>query len=180
MKVSGSSSGGSTSYDFVSNVCSAQWSNGTVSLPCPGTDGDPRGFVLSVANPVLENGVTNSRPGLLTSPQNVYNGQIVGTYPTVAVLPGDHFQATLDCQYGASDCFVIFRVDAQMAGGVTQNMGTFAERYDGLYNPVDIDLELPCGQECQFHSNRALKWSRNRRPGHVGGCKNHSYPGNRR
>ncbi len=150
IKVSGSSSGGSTSYDFVSNVCAAQWSNGTISLPCPGTDGDSRGFVLSVANPVLENGVTNSRPGLLTSPQDVYNGQIVGTYPTVAVLPGDHFQATLDCQYGASDCFVIFRVDAGMAGGVTQNMGTFAERYDGLYNPVDIDLSSLAGKNVNF------------------------------
>jgi hypothetical protein len=150
IKVSGSSSGGSTAYDFVSNVCSAQWFNGTVTLPCPGTDGDPRGFVLSVANPVLENGVTDSRPGLLTSPQNVYNGQLAGIYPTIAVQVGDHFQATLDCQYGAADCFVIFRLDAEMAGGVTQNMATYAEKYDGLYNPVDIDLSSLAGKNVNF------------------------------
>ncbi len=150
IKVSGSGTGGSVSYDFVKNVCAAQWFNGTVTLPCPGTDGDSRGSVMNVANPVLENGVTDSRPGLLTEPQNVYNGQIAGTYPTLAVLAGDHFQATLDCQYGAADCFVIFRLDAEMAGGVTQNMGTFAEKYDGLYNPVNIDLSSLAGKNVNF------------------------------
>jgi hypothetical protein len=146
IKVSGSGTSGSAGYDFVKNFCAAQWFNGTVTLPCPGTDGDARGFVLNVTNPVLENGVTDSRPGLLTVPQNVSNGQIAGTYPTLAVLPGDHFRATLDCQFGATDCFVIFRLDAGMAGGVTQNLGTFAEKYDGLYNPVDIDLSSLAGK----------------------------------
>lgn len=150
IKVTGSAPGGSNGYDFVNNVCSAQWFNGTVTLPCPGSDGDSRGFVLSVTSPVLENGVTDSRPGLVTSPQNVYNGQIAGIYPTQSILPGDHFQATLDCQYGAVDCFVIFRVDAEMAGGITQNLGTFAEKYDGLYNPVDINLSSLAGKNVNF------------------------------
>ncbi len=150
IQVSGSGTGGTTSYDFVSNVCSAQWFNGTIILPCPGTDGDARGFVFSVTNPVLENGVTDSRPGLLTAPQNVFNGQIAGTYPTLTVQPGDHFQATIDCQFGAADCFVIFRLDALMAGGVIQNLGTFAERYDGLYTPLNIDLSSLAGKSVNF------------------------------
>jgi hypothetical protein len=150
IKVSGSGTGGTAGYDFVKNFCAAQWSNGTVILPCPGTDGDVRGFVFNVTNPVLENGVVDSRPGLLTAPQNISNGQITGTYPTQAVLAGDHFRATLDCQFTASDCFVIFRVDAQVVGGLAQNLGIFAEKYDGLYNVVDIDLSSLAGKNVNF------------------------------
>ena len=150
IKVSGSSSSGSTVYDFVSNVCSAQWFSGAGALPCPGTDGDSRGFVLTIANPRLENGTTSTQPGLLTFPQFITNGYIQGYYPAVNVLTGDHFQATLDCDYGAADCFVIFRLDYQIGSGPVQTLGTFAERYDGLYNPVDIDLSPLSGQSVKF------------------------------
>ena len=150
IKVSGTSPGGTTGYDFVKNICSAQWFNGTVTLPCPGTDGDARGFALSVANPVLENGVTDFRPGLLTVPQNINNGQIAGFYPAITVQSGDHFQATINCQFGATDCFVILRLDAGLPTGVTQNLGTFAEKYDGLYTPVDIDLSSLAGKDVKF------------------------------
>jgi hypothetical protein len=150
IKVSGSSSSGSTVYDFVSNVCSAQWFSGAGALPCPGTDGDSRGFVLTIANPRLENGTTSTQPGLLTFPQFITNGYIQGYYPSVNVLTDDHFQATLDCDYGAADCFVIFRLDYQIGSGPVQTLGTFAERYDGLYNPVDIDLSPLSGQSVKF------------------------------
>jgi hypothetical protein len=150
IRVSGSGSGGSTALDFVSSVCTAQWLSASGVLPCPGTDGDARGFVLSVTNPRLENGVTDPRPGLLTFPQNVYNGYIQGVYPAFAVQAGDHFRATLNCEYGAADCFVIFRLDYRIAGGATQNLGTFAETYDGIYYSADIDLSSLAGQNVNF------------------------------
>lgn len=141
---------GTTALDFVSTVCTAQWTNGTDVLPCPGTDGDTRGFVLPETSPRLENGTTSSQPGLLTFPQNVQNGYIQGIYTDFTVQTGDRFQATINCEYGATSCFVIFRIDAEMAGGVTQNLGTFAEKYDGLYYPVDIDLSLLSGKTVHF------------------------------
>lgn len=150
IQVSGSSSGGSTAYNFVSNVCSAQWYSGAGILPCPGTDGDSRGFVLSVTNPQLENGTTDSRPGLLTFPQNAYNGYIQGFFPAYTVQAGDHFQSTINCEYGATECFVIFRLDYQVGGGQVQTLWAFAERYDGLYYPVDIDLSALAGQNVRF------------------------------
>ncbi len=149
INVSGASAG-MTVLDFVSTACTAQWTNGTAALPCPGTDGDARGFVLPETNPRLENGTTSSQPGLLTFPQNVTNGFIQGVYTDFTVQSGDRFQATINCEYGATDCFVIFRVDAEMAGGVTQNMGTFAEKYDGLYYPVDIDISSLAGKTVHF------------------------------
>jgi hypothetical protein len=150
MKVSGTSSGSTTAYDFASNTCSAQWFSGAGALTCPGTNGDVRGFVLKVATPKLENGVTDTRPGILTFPQSVNNGYIQGYYPPFSVLAGDHFQATLDCEYGATDCFVIFRLDYQIASGPILTLGTFAEKYDGLYSPIDIDLSSLSGQTVKF------------------------------
>jgi hypothetical protein len=143
-------SGASTAYDFAGNVCTAQWTSGAGNLSCPGTDGDARGFVLSVANPMLENGTTDTRPGLLTFPQNVFDGYIQGLYPSFHVQSGDRFQALVNCQYGATDCFVLFRLDYQLGSGPIQSLWSIGERYDGLYYPADIDLSSLAGQDVRF------------------------------
>ena len=148
--VSGSGSGGTTAFDFVSSVCTATWSSGSGILPCPGTDGDTRGFVLGVTTPRLENGVTDTQPGLLTFPQNSSAGYIQGAYPAFGVQAGDRFKARLTCEYGASDCFVIYRLDYRIGGGPVQTLGTFGERYDGLYYSADIDLSALAGQNVNF------------------------------
>ena len=148
--VSGSSSGGTTAFDFVNSLCTATWSSGAGVLPCPGTDGDTRGFVLNITSPRLENGVTDTRPGLLTFPQNASTGYIQGAYPNFAVQSGDRFKATLNCEYGASDCFVIYRLDYRIGGGPVQTLGTFGERYDGLYYAADVDLTVLAGQNVNF------------------------------
>jgi hypothetical protein len=148
--VTGSSSGGTTAFDFVNSVCTAQWTSASGVLPCPGTDGDSRGFVMNLSGPRLENGATDSRPGLLTFPQNAATGYIQGTYPAFSVQSGDRFQSTLTCEYGASDCFVIYRLDYRIGGGPVQTLGTFAERYDGLYYPADISLGSLAGQSVNF------------------------------
>ncbi len=148
--VSGSSSGGTTAYDFTNSLCMATWTSAAGTLPCPGTDGDSRGFLLSLTGPRLENGVTDARPGILTFPQNSATGYIQGAYPAFAVQSGDRFKATLSCEYGASDCFVIYRLDYRVGGGAIQTLGTFGERYDGLYYAADIDLSSLAGQNVNF------------------------------
>ncbi len=64
-------------------MCAAKWVSGAGQLPCPSSDGDGRGFAVSVDHPKLENGTTDSAPGLLVSPQNNYNGYIQGFYPRI-------------------------------------------------------------------------------------------------
>ena len=80
---SGSSTG--VAYDFAANYCSASWYSIQGSLPCPGTDGDSRGFVLKVNQPQLENGSFDTGSGLITMPQNAFNGDIHGEYPAFLV-----------------------------------------------------------------------------------------------
>ena len=128
----------------------ASAASGAGTLPCPGTEGDARGFVLSVTSPRLENGVTDTRPGLLMFPQNSSTGYLQGTYPAFTVQGGDHFKTTLSCEYGAADCFVIYRLDYRVGGGSIQTLGTFGERYDGLYYAADIDLSGLAGQGVSF------------------------------
>ncbi|NJC98200.1 MAG: hypothetical protein FIB03_18010 [Anaerolineae bacterium] len=100
-----------TAYDFAANACSATWFSGAGQLPCPGTNGDAKGFVLKVSNPKLESGATDSRPGLVTFPQNVQDGYIQGIYPAFKVQSGDRFQSTINCEYGATSCYAVFRLD---------------------------------------------------------------------
>ena len=139
-----------TAYDFAANVCMAQWTSGAGTLPCPGTDGDSRGFVLKVSNPQLENGSTSTSPGLITFPQNISNGYIRGAYPAYTVQSGDHFQSIVNCAYGATQCNVIFRLDYQVNGGIVQTFWSWAEKYDGLYYSANIDLTPLTGENVNF------------------------------
>jgi hypothetical protein len=143
------SSGSSTAYDFVTNFCLATWTSGADVLPCPGTDGSANGFVLKLDAPTLENGVTGS-PGLLTVPQNVTDGFIQGVYPAFTVQAGDHFQSIVNCQYGATACYVTFRLDYQIGSGPVTNLWSFKEKYEGMYYRADRDLSSLAGQSVKF------------------------------
>ncbi|RJP48914.1 MAG: hypothetical protein C4583_13415 [Anaerolineaceae bacterium] len=139
-----------TAYDFVAKMCDAKWVSGAGTLPCPGTDGDAKGFVLKLTNPQLETGATDPRPGLLTNPQNTTNGYIQGIYPAFRVQAGDHFQSIVNCQYGAVSCYVVFRLDYQIGDGTPKTFWTFGEKYEGQYYQADKDLSSLAGQDVKF------------------------------
>lgn len=137
-------------FDFGANACSAAWFSGSGSLPCPGTDGDSRGFVLQVNNPTLESGAAASGLGLVTFPQNVFNGYIQGIYPPYTVKAGDRFRSIVNCSFGQTTCSVIFRLDYQTGSGPITTFWAFAEKYDGLFYQSDLDLSPLVGQNVKF------------------------------
>jgi len=138
-------------YDFVASYCSATWTNDAgAALPCPGTAGSADGYVLRKDAPQLENGVTSSMPGLITFPRNITDGYIQGVFPAVTVQSGDRFQAVVGCEYGATSCYVTFRLDYQIGGGAVQTLWSFTERYDGLYYQANVDLSPLAGQNVNF------------------------------
>lgn len=139
-----------SAYDFAANACSAVWYSGSGQLPCPGSEGDTRGFILKLAAPKLENGTTDSRPGLLTVPQNVNNGYIQGFYPPYTVKAGDRFRATIGCEHGATSCYVVFRLDYQIGGGSIQTLWAFVEKYEGQVYEANVDLSPLVGQNVKF------------------------------
>ncbi len=149
INVTGSAGSPGTAYDFAANACSATWTSGAGTLPCPGSDGDARGFVIRQDAPLLE-GNTTAGPGLLVSPQSITDGYIQAVYPAFAVQAGDRFQSIVSCQYGATACYVTFRVDYRIGSGPIQTLIVFRERYEGLYYRMDVDLSSLAGQNVTF------------------------------
>jgi len=138
-----------TGYDFLANACAAEWRNASQVLPCPGTDGDNKGFVLLLNSPVMENGVVQDK-GLLTFPERVKDGMITGTYPAFNVQSGDRFQAWINCLDKANDCDMIFKLQYQIGNGAIQTLGQWREVYERQYYSIDMDLSSLSGQKVKF------------------------------
>jgi hypothetical protein len=138
------------SYDFAANACSGVWYSAAGQLPCPGAEGDAKGFVLKLATPKLENGTIDTRPGLLAFPQNVNNGYIQGFFPPYTVKTGDRFRATIGCENGATSCYVVFRLDYQIGNGSILTLWSFVEKYEGQVYEANIDLNSLVGQNVKF------------------------------
>ena len=130
------------SYDFIQNMCGGLWVYDGGPIPCPVNYNKLFfGYVLKVDNPILENGLPAGAPALLTVPQNKFNGVIQGIFPVDDIIKGDHFQATISCQYGATACSVMYQLDyGQGTGTNFVTLWKFKEQYDGLFYNVDIDL----------------------------------------
>ncbi len=136
-------------YDFAANVCDAEWENNTRSLPCPGTDGDTKGFVLLLYGPKQEDG-TKKDIGIVTHPRRANDGLITGTYPGINIKSGDHFQAQISCLDKANDCDVIFRLEYQVGNGTIRQLGQWHEVFEGKYYPINIDLSSLDGNKVKF------------------------------
>ena len=127
-------------YDFVAEMCSALWVYDGGPIPCPtNTSKLQYGHVEKVNNPILENGQAPGSPALLTVPHQKYNGVIKGYFPIDEIFRGDHFQATIGCQYGATNCYVTYMLEFERAGEATTLL-KFREQYDGLVSQIDYDL----------------------------------------
>ena len=137
-------------YDFIENVCNATWISSAGQLACPSQEGDAQGYVLTVRNPVLENGVMDARAAILVGPQDIENGYTIGIFPEYTVQSGDRFQTTISCKNDARDCYVVFRLDYQIGFGAIQTISAYLERYEGLSYTVDVDLSFLAGQDLKF------------------------------
>ena len=137
-------------YDFVANATYAQWRSGAGVLPFPGTSGDSRGFAFQVNNPHLEDDSIDASPGLLTVPQNKFNGYIQATYPEFQVQQGDRLQTLVNCEFGAKGCYVTFRIDYLLPNGVQKTLWTWKEASEGRFFRASIDLSPLAGQKVRF------------------------------
>ena len=138
------------SYNFALQAARAQsWMSGAGLLSFPGTDGDPNGFAQKLDSVKTETGATVNLPTLLMVPQNKTDGYIQGLFPSLAIQNGDHFQTTIGCQYGASACYVTYRIDYRTSTGA-RTLWSARERNEGLTYNVNIDLSFLAGQNVEF------------------------------
>jgi hypothetical protein len=140
-------------YDFVESACAAQWTSNDGPLPCPGLDGDAHGFVVLLNQSKLEDGTLAKLPTLLTSPQFSGNGTVQGVYPEYLVQAGDHLQATVSCEEGATSCSVLYHIGYIDSSGSAHDLWNIGEFYDGQYFNLDLDLSQFAGQRLKFILN---------------------------
>lgn len=139
-----------SAYSFVYNLCQADWSSGAGTLPCSGTDGDSRGFVIFQEKPRLETGAVENEPALLTVPQAINDGVIRGRYPSYTVKTGDRFRTVVGCEYNAKNCAVRFQLDYQIDNGPIQTLAYWDEKNEGGLTSVDLDLNSLAGKSVRF------------------------------
>jgi hypothetical protein len=138
-------------YDFAKNFCApgVKWISGAGELPCPGTSGSDKGWVLLFDEPQLENMAIDDEPGLQVHPQKVNDGWIRGTYPENNLTSDTTFKTIVGC-YGSSNCDVNFHLIARVNGGAEQTLGTWHEVQDGTFKRVEVDLSSMTGKRVQF------------------------------
>ena len=88
--------------------------------------------------------------GLLLAPNNVNNGYVQGIYPSCKVQSGDRFQATIGCEFNATNWYVAHRLDYQIGTGAVKTFWTFREKYEGLTYNVNLNLSSLAGQDVKF------------------------------
>ncbi|MCX7755552.1 MAG: NBR1-Ig-like domain-containing protein [Anaerolineales bacterium] len=136
-------------FDFTANALLAEWRSGAGTLPFPGTSGDHRGYALTLDAPVQEDSTVGA-PGLLTVPQNKYDGYIQGIYPEFTVQKGDRFQVTVGCEAAAKNCYVTYRLDYITSSGVTKIFWSWKEKHEGRTYHANLDLSRLAGQKVRF------------------------------
>lgn len=146
-----------TPFSFASYTCSAKWSSGGADpsaindLPCPGQDGDSKGFILPVQNPAMEDGKGREGPGWQVMPPLVGGGWIVGRFQPLVVPDHADFRATVSCHPDAKSCYVRFRVTYQVDNGPEQELGAWNEGYDGNVTDIIKDLNMVGGKSTAFN-----------------------------
>lgn len=139
----------STLYDFIANLCSAEWRNGGEVISCPGTVGNAKGAALKTENPMMEYG-QDDESALRMEPQPVENGQIAGKFPEIEIKKGDHFKSVISCWNGMTNCNVMFQLNYQIGDGAVQNLASWTETYDGSTTKLDVDLSGLDGKKVKF------------------------------
>jgi hypothetical protein len=144
------STSGETVYSFTKLVCEAEWVSGAGTLPCPGTDGDPNGYIRKIDEPLFEGGKADDEPALETRPQAVNDGAISGKFPAIDVKAGYHFKAIVGCRDDATQCSVKIQLNYRRNGGELQMLGQWIETYDEKTRKLDVDLSTLAGHSVQF------------------------------
>ena len=138
---------GGVAFDFVAQMCNAQWFSRGQQLPCPGDDSQKNtGYVMHLSGE--DQGLPSNVNILLAYPPQINFETISSKYPSFTVMKGDRFRAVLTCRAHTS-CDVEFVLDYFDDHGHT---GLKQWRYIFTDSPVVIDypLDAIAGKSVQF------------------------------
>lgn len=129
-------SAGTTAFDFAAEICAAQWSNNSQSVPCNDSP-STAGYVMLLPGDIQ--GLPPSFSVLLTfPPQDKASDTLFGKYPPLAVQKGDRFRSVLACRANTS-CDVQFALNYYSG---TARIGLKHWSYLFADAPVVVDYPL--------------------------------------
>ncbi len=132
---------GTTAFDFVASMCSAEWFTPKQQLSCPGSEDETAvGFVESLSE--------NNLAVLVTYPPRDNSETIFSKYPAFSVKKGDRFRTVLSCK-AHTFCDVVFSLEYYDEHGKT---GVTNWPYIFSHAPIVIDYPLDgiAGKTVQF------------------------------
>lgn len=137
-------------YSFTANYCSASWRSSAGPLACPSSMDDPQGSILRADKLNLEDGTSPSKTALILRPEQADFGWVEGAFPAVDIQSGDRFYAVIGCLKDMPACNIGLELTARLPSGGSQNLGVWAESYDGQIREIDLDLSPLAGQTVSF------------------------------
>jgi hypothetical protein len=138
---------GTRVFDFVDQMCEAQWSNRGLDLPCPGNDAQSSAGYVMQLDPKAQSLPSNMNILLAYTPQEKYE-TISGKYPAVTIQKGDRFRAVLDCKEHTF-CDVDFVLSFANEKG-TAGLTNWAYIFTDKPIVVDYSLDALAGQNVQL------------------------------
>jgi hypothetical protein len=138
---------GTVAYDFVDQMCAAQWYNREQSLPCPGDVSQAKaGYVQQFYGEA--EGVPADFPMLLTYPPGEHYSTLSSLYPPFTIQKGDRFRAIFACKV-RSFCDVEFVLN-YFHGHGQQGLNHWHYLFTDAPKVIDFPLDKLAGQTVQF------------------------------
>jgi hypothetical protein len=138
---------GTLVFDFVEQMCNAEWSTRGQELPCPGNDQQSSAGYVKQLDAEFQGPPSNINILLVYTPQEKHD-TISSKYPAFTVQKGDRFRVVLACREHAF-CDVEFVLDFSSdrgSAGLTHWKSLFTDE------PVAVDYSLDAiaGETVQF------------------------------
>jgi len=138
---------GTVAYDFVAEMCAAQWYNRGASLPCPGDASQMKAGYVQQFEGKAE-GIPAGFPMLLAYPPGEHYSTISSLYPPFTVQTGDRFRAVFACKVH-SFCDVEFVLNYFHGHGQT-GLNHWHYLFTEAPMVIDFSLDKLAGQTVQF------------------------------
>ena len=135
-------------FDFVEQMCAAEWFTRGLQLPCPGNKTLSSAGYVTQLDAEFQGLPSNINILLVYTPQSKYE-TISSKYPAFTVKKGDRFRAVLSCREH-SFCDVDFLLSFYLDGGPA---GLTHWKYIFTDSPLVIDYSLDAiaGKTVQFN-----------------------------
>jgi hypothetical protein len=139
---------GTAAFDFVAQICEAQWSTRGQQLPCPGNESQKDlGYVMRLDGEVQ--GLPSNLGILLAYPPQLNFGTISSKYPSFTVEKGDRFRAVLACRTHTF-CDVQFDLGYYDEQGWHTGLKHWRYLFADSAIVVDYSLDSIAGKAVQF------------------------------